>query len=304
MGHRRSSCSGCCDSHGATRREARARRVRRGGVRRRPTAAVYLVTGKRDLFFLYGESLDHQSGNVSQARSPRRRRSASRSCPTKLVQLFVDPCYDSLCSVSDYAGERDAAAAAHGRRGQPAPLEPAARGAAALARPAPALSARRRVLAFWRPEAWSVGERVRSLRLLREMTIAPAGLVLGYAASTMTGPSHLRYGFARDFLLPALLTAIVGVALVSVGLWTPALASVPRRRLSPEFAFGVLVVRRLGLSSSVTRVRAVQRHPEDREPAARRGRVHGALLGSGVRRVASRRRPLRVARSRSRRRRP
>jgi hypothetical protein len=54
----------------------------------------------------------------------------------------------------------------------------------------------------------------------------------------MTGAPHLRYGFARDFLLPALLTGVVGVALVSVGLWA-LLAGRRRRRLSPEFAFGV-----------------------------------------------------------------
>jgi len=82
-------------------------------------------------------------------------------------------------------------------------------------------------------------ERLRSIRLLLETTIASAGLVIGYAASTMTGPAHLRYGFARDFLLPALLTGVVSVALVSVGLWR-LLSSRSRRRLSPEFAFGLV----------------------------------------------------------------
>ena len=52
------------------------------------------------------------------------------------------------------------------------------------------------------------------------MTIAATGIVLGYASSTLTGPSHLRYGFARDFMLPALLTAIVTVVLGSTGLWS------------------------------------------------------------------------------------
>ena len=45
--------------------------------------------------------------------------------------------------------------------------------------------------------------RAREIRLLAETTIAAAGIVVGYAASTMTGSNHLRYGFARDFLLPA-----------------------------------------------------------------------------------------------------
>ena len=47
--------------------------------------------------------------------------------------------------------------------------------------------------------------RTRELRLLVEMTIASCGLVIGYAASTLSGSPHLRYGFARDFLLAALL---------------------------------------------------------------------------------------------------
>jgi hypothetical protein len=75
------------------------------------------------------------------------------------------------------------------------------------------------------------------------MTIAAAGIVVGYAASTMTGSSHLRYGFARDFLLPALLAGIVSVSLVSSGLWL--LLSRRRRRradLSPESGFVILAV--------------------------------------------------------------
>jgi hypothetical protein len=64
----------------------------------------------------------------------------------------------------------------------------------------------------------------------------------------MTGAPHLRYGFARDFLLPALLTGVVGVALVSVGLWT-LLSAGRRRRLSPEFTFGILAF--LGSASLV-----------------------------------------------------
>ena len=31
-----------------------------------------------------------------------------------------------------------------------------------------------------------------------EMTVASAGLVVGYAASTLTGSPHLRYGFTLD----------------------------------------------------------------------------------------------------------
>jgi hypothetical protein len=56
----------------------------------------------------------------------------------------------------------------------------------------------------------------------------------------MTGSSHLRYGLARDFLLPALLTSVVAVTLISVGLWR--IVSRPRGKISPESVFVVLSV--------------------------------------------------------------
>jgi hypothetical protein len=204
------------------------------------TAAVYALTGKRDFFLLYGGSLGHQSGNVSAGEVAETPTLSVTLVPTKLVQLFVDPCYDALCSLSDYAGEATLPPQLTGDAGNlrlwslplavqlPSlvllPLCLLTVGALAL------VAARNREAA---------GERVRSLRLLLEATIASAGIVFGYAASTMTGSPHLRYGFARDFLLPALLTGVVGVALVSLGLWA-LLAAGRRRRLSPEFAFGIV----------------------------------------------------------------
>ena len=79
MGNRARRARGCCGCR-AARAWARARRVRRGAFLV-TTAAVYLATGKRDLFFLYAGSLDRQSGNIPGPRSPRHRRSASGSCP-------------------------------------------------------------------------------------------------------------------------------------------------------------------------------------------------------------------------------
>ena len=66
------------------------------------TAAVYLATGKRDLFFLYGNHLDHQSGDVLGAEIAETPTLSLALVPAKLVQLFVDPCYLSLCPISDY----------------------------------------------------------------------------------------------------------------------------------------------------------------------------------------------------------
>jgi hypothetical protein len=204
------------------------------------TAVVYLVTGKRDLFLLYGGSLGHQSGNVSAGEIAETPTFSLSLVPTKLVQLFVDPCYEALCSVSDYAGSATLPPQQTGDAGNlrlwslplavqlPAlillPVCLVAAGAIAV------VAARRREASV---------ERLRSIRLLLETTIASAGLVVGYAASTMTGPPHLRYGFARDFLLPALLTGVVAVALGSVALWA-LLSARARRRLSPEFTFGIV----------------------------------------------------------------
>jgi hypothetical protein len=85
-------------------------------------------------------------------------------------------------------------------------------------------------------------ERVRAVRLLAEMTIASAGIVVGYSASTLTGSPHLRYGFARDFLLPALLMGIAGVALVSAGIWRVLASRKREGRLSAEFVFVMLAL--------------------------------------------------------------
>jgi hypothetical protein len=85
-------------------------------------------------------------------------------------------------------------------------------------------------------------QRSRQLRLLLELSLASTGIVLGYSASTMTGPAHLRYGFARDFLLPALLTAIAAVGLISAGVWLALSKWGSGRRLSPEFGFVVLAL--------------------------------------------------------------
>ena len=196
------------------------------------TAAVYLATGKRDFFFLYSGQLDEQSGSVAQAEVAQTPTLSLAFVPVKLVQLFVEPCYLSLCKVSDYD--------VGGGGGQNVDLW-----SLPLAVQLPALVllplcvvgvAVLVVQAVRRPATRSGG---RELRLLVEMTIASGGLVIGYAASTLTGPSHLQYGFARDFLLAALLTAIVATALGAALLWR---LLVRRARVSPEIVFIVATV--------------------------------------------------------------
>jgi len=184
------------------------------------TVAVYAATGKRGFFFLYGNHLDHQSGNVQASEIAETPTFSPWFVPVKLVQLFVDPCFYSLCRLSDYAGGATALPAELGEAGnyrlwsQPLAIQLPSLVLLPLC-----------VLAVAAIVVWAARDRraaeprSREIRLLAETTIAASGIVLGYAANTMTGSNHLRYGFARDFLLPALLSGLVAAALVGVGLW-------------------------------------------------------------------------------------
>jgi hypothetical protein len=203
-------------------RRVRAAHVLSGGAAFAVTAvAVYLATGKRDLFFLYGNHLDHQSGNVLSAEVAETPTFSPAFVPVKLVQLFYEPCYYSLCALSDYAGgasplpERLTQDGGNLRLwGQPLSIQLPS----LVLLPLCVLVVAALVVWAVRHRAAALG-RARELRLLVEMTVAATGLVLGYVGSTMTGASHLRYGFARDFLLPALLTSVVAVGLATLGVW-------------------------------------------------------------------------------------
>ena len=177
------------------------------------TAAVYIATGKRDLFFLYGNSLDSQSGDVLGAEVAETPTLSLAPVPAKLVQLFVDPCFYSLCSISDYkTGGGD------GSNLDLWSLPLAVQLPALVFLPLCVVGVGALVVrALRRRSSWE--GHTRELRLLVEMTIASCGLVVGYAASTLSGSPHLRYGFARDFLLAALLATIVVVVLAALALW-------------------------------------------------------------------------------------
>ncbi len=200
------------------------------------TAAVYLATGKRDLFFLYGNHLDQQSGDVLGAEIAETPTLTFATVPVKLVQLFVDPCFYSLCSISNYETQ--------GGDGSNLDLW-----SLPLAVQLPALVllplcvigvAALMVRAVHRRSSW-LG-RTRELRLLVEMTVAASGLVVGYAASTLSGSPHLRYGFARDFLLAALLATVVVVALAAIVLWHALARRLAGGRVSPEIVFVLATV--------------------------------------------------------------
>ena len=193
------------------------------------TAVVYLATDKHEPFFLYENHLDRQSGSVPAAAVAETPTFSLALLPVKLVHLVVDPCYLSLCSTSDYS--------TGGGGGQNVDLW-----SLPLAIQLPALLLLPLCIVGVAILAVRVARRrgsvpLTAVRPLSEMTIAATGLVLGYAGSTLTGPSHLRYGFARDFLLPALLTAIVAVVLASGALWHLLARRRERARISSEVAF-------------------------------------------------------------------
>lgn len=229
------------------------------------TAVVFVATGKRDWFFLYGSHLDNQSGDLPPTEIAQTPTFSPAFVPVKLVQLVLDPCFYSMCALSDYAG---------GAAPLPMSLEDSS-GQERLWRlplaiqlpslvllPLCVLAALGMVIWFTRNRA-AAAERVRELRLLVEMTVAAAGIVVGYSASTLTGASHLRYGFARDFLLPALLSGIVAAGLATAGLWLvlPKASQIRVRptniRLSRESALIVIVVvAAMGLGTAVSIARA------------------------------------------------
>jgi hypothetical protein len=208
---------------------------------------VNAATGKRGLFLLYGNHLnqqrstvDGQNGIVTVAHLPT---FTPSFVPTKLVQLFVEPCYYSMCSISNYGG---GATSARGQFVNAAGSERLWRQPLAIQLPSlillPACIVVLAAMLVWAARhRRDVVDRARGLQGLVEMAIAATGLVLGYTASTMIGSSHLRYGLARDFLLPALLTAIVAVTLVTGGLWG-FLSSRKSGRISPESVVVLLSV--------------------------------------------------------------
>jgi hypothetical protein len=207
---------------------------------------VNAATGKSGLFLLYGNHLDEQRSTVDGqaalvpvAHMPT---FSPSFVPTKLVQLFVEPCYYSMCSIADYAG---GAPSARGHFANAAGSERLWRQPLAIQLPSlvllPLCVVGIVVLLVWAARQRRASRGLgRELQGLVEMTVAASGLVLGYAASTMIGSSHLRYGLARDFLLPALLASIVAVTLASAGLWR--LLSSRTWRVSPESGFFVLAV--------------------------------------------------------------
>lgn len=194
------------------------------------TAAVYAATGLRGLFLLYRSSRGENYGDLLPEEAATIPTFDFAHVPLKLVQLFTDPCFYSICELIDYASVRSAWRL-------PLAIQLPALVALPICVIAVAIllgrRARHRELAM-------LG--VRDLRLLVEMTIAASGMTLGYVASTWASSSALGYGFARDFMLPSLLTGVVAVACgfawlhLALERWGGVRLPVARGRLSPGTA--------------------------------------------------------------------
>jgi hypothetical protein len=127
-----------------------------------------------------------------------------RSVPTKLVQLFVDPCYRTYCgAVGDYAPQGLLPDDLEAYWRQPLLLQ------------LPFLLA---ALVVVLSAAVVLGVQRRSLPFdVVVATLAAGALVLGYSANPIAGGAHLKYGFVRDFTAPAaLLLYAAGRAIVHV----------------------------------------------------------------------------------------
>ena len=251
-------------------------------------AAVYAVTGKRNSFLLYESGSGEHYGDLLPEEVAVIPSLDLANLPLKVVQLFLDPCFYSLCSLHEYAGIRAAWR-------QPLSIQLPALLLIPLCVVAVGLLV---VRASRRREAGAAAPR--ELQLLTEMTIAASGLTLGYLASSWASSSALRFGFARDFMLAALLAGIVGVCVLTAWLYGAVLrrgeVRVPgtQRRLSPARAcvvaagVGTLVLMTAVVVAAQLRAAAAGRTPP--RVARVQGDVRGGDLPDRDRRQESRRR--------------
>ena len=174
--------------------------------------------------------LSRQSGDLAAGEIGETPTLSLEHVPVKLVQLGLDPCFYALCSFADYGA------------GVPLRRMPLAIQLPTLMLLPICVVAVGAALARL-VRGRNTSPHLAALGLLAEMTIAACGLAVGCLASTMTGSSHLRYGFAREFLAAALLSAVVFATLASAAIW--ALLKHNRRHGRPwttEFATALAVI--------------------------------------------------------------
>ena len=165
-------------------------------------AAVYAVTGKRNAFLLYGSDRGEDYGVLRPEEIAPIPRLDVGLIPVKLGQLFLDPCIYALCEMNEYVGG-----------GTDVWKQPLTIQLPALVVLPLCILALAVLVVRVAKRGEHVSGHARELRLLVEFTAVASGLTLGYVASPWASSTALGYGFARDFILPFLLTGLVSVAL-------------------------------------------------------------------------------------------
>lgn len=165
--------------------------------------AAAVRTGRRAPWFLIGASVSWLGvGLLAGAWRPFAQYASSAAggglslhladAPTKLVQLFIDPCYRTLCGpVGDYTRQGLLPEGLSEYWRQPLLLQ----------------------LPFMLASVTVVVGVAAVLALQRRLppydvlvaVLTAAALVLGYTANPIAGGAHLKYGFVRDFTAPAAL---------------------------------------------------------------------------------------------------
>ena len=186
-------------------------------------APVYAVTGKRNSFLLYQSGTGDLYGDLLPEEIATIPSLDLAHLHLKVVQLFLDPCLYSLCSLHEYAGIRAAWR-------QPLSVQLPA----LLLIPLCIVAVG--VLIVRASRRRDRDTRPRELQLLSELTIAASGLTLGYLASTWASSSALRFGFARDFMLASLLAGTAGVCVLAAWLYRAALGRGSLRIPSTSYA--------------------------------------------------------------------
>lgn len=120
-----------------------------------------------------------------------------KGLPTRAAQLFLDPCYRSLCTVNQYSPKGYLADTLIEYWRQPLLMQLPFLASAVLLLVA--------VLVLARAAGRSDVLRTLLPYDVQVSVLVAAGLLLGYSSNPIAGAGHLRYGFVRDFIAPYVL---------------------------------------------------------------------------------------------------
>lgn len=114
-----------------------------------------------------------------------------KGLPTRAAQMFLDPCFRSLCTINHYTPEGYTVSSLADYLRQPLLLQ------------LPFLVSALAVLAV--TVAVALYQRIHIPLDVQVAAVVAGGLLVGYSANPIAGAGHLRYGFVRDFVAPYVL---------------------------------------------------------------------------------------------------